>query len=138
MKIVTMWLKPAIVPLFFCIGSGVVFLLYLVLRSDDTLPKANAFIMGYTAFVILVALFFVSYDVVSVIQGSEDIVKNLQSRQHEYYNLIGPDMKTELLKTARALKPLEIPVGNFATFGFGVTEVIYEEILNQLLFLLTL
>ena len=112
--------------------------MYLVLRMRDTLPGTTVFIMGYTAFVILVAVFFVSYDIVSVIQGSEDIVKNLQSPQHGYYKMAGPEVKNGLLQAARALKPLEIPVGNFATFGFGVTQVMYEEVLNELLFLLTL
>ena len=66
----------------------------------------------------------------SVAQGSEEIVKNLQSRQHEYYRMMKPEVKAELLKTGKAIKPLEIPAGNFATFGFGVTRVVYEIILK--------
>ena len=114
-----------------------VFLLYLVLRNDS-LPTIVVLIMSYTAFVILLAIFFVSYDIVAIIQASEDVVQNLLNPQHEYYRDADPLVKAGLLKAARALKPVELPVGHFATFSFGVTQVIYEEILNQLLFLLSL
>ena len=52
--------------------------------------------------------------------------------------MIQPAVRAGLLKAATAPEPLGIPVESIVTFGFGVTQVIDEEILNQLLFLLGL
>ena len=136
-KIVVTWLQSALLPYLFCVGSSVVFMVYLVLRNQS-LPRVVGLIMTYTAVVILVSIFIVSLDVMAIIQASEGVVQNLLSPQHGYYRDADPIVKAGLLKAARALRPIELPIGHFAKFDLGVTQVMYEEMLNQLLFLLAL
>ena len=66
------------------------------------------------------------------------MLENLQSRTASYFYRLEPAEKKELMRRAKALQPVRIAMGEFAEVTMEVYMSILDEILNQLIFLLSL
>ena len=62
----------------------------------------------------------------------------LQSCTAAYYTRLDPPGKREVVRRSGALRPMCVPIGEFAEMSLEVMVTIWEELLSQLLFLLSL
>ena len=91
-----------------------------------------------TGAVTLGVVFWLSFDIVLVVRGSEEVLGKLRDfgvnwRETEVSDL----QRLRCLKTAKACRPLRVPVGIFGELSFDIPVIMWDEILNQLLFLLS-
>ena len=82
-------------------------------------------------------IFWISYDLVLLTRASEDILGELLSPDAEYLRPLSRETRIQLLKRAKAMNVIEFPVGEFAEFSLILPVSILEEIMSQVLFLLT-
>lgn len=114
------------------VGGGVVLCLYIPIKH----PEIPAILSGSFFVVGLVTqgvIFWTSYDIVQVIRASEQVMGQLHSissrnKQLEYLRYFS--------KRSKALWPVNLPIGSFGKFSIEVPIIMWDEILNQLLFLL--
>ena len=134
------WAKLMIVPTITSATSTIIISLYVTIRHED-LPiwlVPFFFYLGMTLFGIV---FWVAYQVILVIRGSEAIIRVLTAL--ELKDRTGRRMdvpmavKKYIVKRGRATRPLNYRIGEFMEFSLDVPIGIWDEILNQLLFLLT-
>lgn len=109
----------------------------------ETLPSVASVSIFYifypnTTFHSIFIIFWISYDLVALIRASEDIIGQLLSHDAEYLRQFSRETRIQLLKGARVMMVIEFPVGSFADFSLVLPVVTWEEIVNQVLFLLTL
>ena len=91
-----------------------------------------------TAFAFTFILFWACYELVLAIRDSEEILGQLRSMEAPYLRAMPIAVRVKALKRAKAMKPVEFPLGNFADFSVTVPVTVWEEIVNQVVFLLTL
>ena len=131
------WIKIVLTPAFFGIGGIVVLFLYVPLKHSELLPRLFNAGLVYLAAALVGIVVWLTTDSLGVTRSSESVIMCLQSKpsfQPKHLRLA----QLELLKRARALRPVTHPVGNFGSLTLNVPVVFVEEILNQLLFLLAL
>ena len=88
--------------------------------------------------IVLIICFWWSYDVVLLIRASEEVLEKLRSFDHNWReNGISDIQRLRYLKRAKACRPVGIPIGAFGEFSLDVPVIMWDEILNQLLFLLS-
>ena len=80
----------------------------------------------------------VLYDAVSAKRSADLVLANIQSRTSGCYQKLGRAGKPEFVKRARALQPLLFFIGVFTEITLDVVVSMWEEVFNQLLFLLSL
>ena len=67
----------------------------------------------------------------------DEVLGKLQSRTAEYFCQLELAEKKEMMRRAKALQPVRIAMGGFAEITMEVYMSIWDEILNQLLLLLS-
>ena len=82
-------------------------------------------------------IFWHSYDMLQVVQASEDVLGELSQHQATYFNGMARAQRLELMKRSKAMRPLVFYIGN-SEFSIGLPINTWDEILNQVLFLLSL
>ena len=92
----------------------------------------------YAAASLMFIVFWLSTDVVAITRKSEDLVGTLRSETSECFMSLPKNEKKACLKRAKSLRAVEIPVGNFGEFSLNVPIRMWDKILNQVLFLLSL
>ena len=132
-----MLIRPVLTPVLFCAGFVVVFDVYTILRVPQA-PFVVSVVILYTCVVVLHSIYFHSEFAVAIIQASEDVIRNLGSREHQIFRAMPVDVRKMHLARMRSLRPLQFPVGHFATFSFHVTKVMFDQILSHLVFVLSL
>ena len=132
------YMKYMIVPILFVASGGVVVLLYITIRPYDLhvmiycwFPLAGVSVMGI--------VLWTCYDVVIVKRLADELLGRLQEMKClKFFGQLEKERQMEMLRRGRALRPLSLRVGEYADFSFTVTYNIWDEILNQLLLLLSL
>ena len=89
------------------------------------------------AFDAMFAVSWLVYDGVMVKRTGETVLGKLQSQSEPFYWRLSLDQRKELSRRARALRPVKLSFGNFADASLEVLANIWDEVFNQLLFLLT-
>ena len=85
----------------------------------------------------MLVVFWLCYDIVLITRESEYIKAQLWSYEAPYARLMPKSEMTCAMKRAKALRVIEIPVGNFSDISIDLPIAIWDEILNQVLFLLS-
>ena len=132
------YMKNMIAPILFVASGGVVALLYVTIRPSGLhvliycwFPLAGVSVMGI--------VLWTCYDFVIVKRLADEVLGRLQDvKCQRFYRQLEKGRQMEMLRRGRALRPLSLRVGEYADFSFTVTYNIWDEILNQLLFLLSL
>ena len=91
-----------------------------------------------TGVVLLFQIFGFAYDVVCVQQDSEEIVEKLQGLASPSLRALTLEEKRKVLKRSKAVTPLPFRVGAFTDYSLVVPLAAWDEIWNQLFFLLSL
>ena len=133
------WMRYVIAPIIFLVASAVLALLYVTFRPSG-LPFLVYCWFPLVGVVIMFLLTWQFYDAVVVKRSTEEVLSRLQSRTSGYYQHVmhQPAAKAEFMRRCRALQPIRLTIGDFTEFTLEVVMNIWEEVLNQLLFLLSL
>ena len=135
-RVVHNWLKFMLPPTISGVSTAVIVTTFVSIRYTE-LPLIFYVFYPNSAFNLMFILFWMCYDMVRLIRASEYIIGQLLSHDAEYLKSMPRAVRIQVLKTARAMKPLEFPLGDFAEFSLNLPVTIWEEILNQVLFLLS-
>ena len=119
------------------IGAGNVILLYLAVRPSGLPPLIHYWVPLF-AFGGVIILSWLWYDVVTLKREADEVKENLQARTHEFLRDLGPSQRKYLARRARALRPFYFTIGQFSDMTLEGLVGVWDEILNQLLFLLSL
>ena len=122
----------------FSIGGAIVLSLYFPLKHSEIIPGYLSAGFAYLGAGLLVTVIWLCIDVlVNVNKASEDVISKLRSMPSSPRNPLEKLRLKGVLKRAKALTPLTVPIGDFGTMSLDVPVVFVEEIINQLLFFLT-
>ena len=118
-------------------GLAIVLAFYMTIRHTDV-PLYIYCMFPYIGALFTVMLFDMCYDGMLVIRAAEGSLHTLRSTEMQYFLRIPIDERMAMIKRAKALRPAFFSVGNFTEFTMDVPVGAWDEIVNQLLFLLTL
>lgn len=90
-----------------------------------------------TAVSLMLILFWSYYEMLLITRGCEEILGQLLSYEAPYLQSVPKAQRTLVMKRAKAMRVIEFPLGDFADTSLSVAIAIWDEIVNQVLFLLT-
>lgn len=93
--------------------------------------------LGYAGATEFANVFWTSYQIISVVRASEEVIEALRSTVTDGYSRAPPELRKYIVKKGKATRALYYRVGNFSDFSLDVPVGIWDEIINQLLFLLS-
>ena len=131
------WLYYVLPPVILGVGSGIVLLLYLS-ANPKGIPPFLHYGVPLIAFGTLLTMSWLWYDIVFIQRESDEAMENLRTKTHKFLWDLEPCQRKYLFRSGRALRPVGITIGQFADMTFEGLVGVWEEILNQFLFLLSL
>ena len=135
--ILDVWYKLVVPPSLFDGGVIIVLASYLTMRHTD-LPWYMYYWFPYLTVLFSVMMFALCYDGVVVIRSSEGTLGTLRSTEKQYFLRLPIEEKKSMIRRGKALRPAFFSVGNFTEFNMDVPIGMWDEMVNQLMFLLTL
>ena len=131
------WMRYLLAPAIFLWCAAITVLLYVTFRPSG-LPLLVYYWFPLVALVSVFIITWLFYDAVGTKRGADEVLANLQSRTAGYYRRLGPAQKRELLRRSRAIQPVYLDIGQFTEISLEVPMNLWDEVINQLLFLLSL
>ena len=111
--------------------------MYIGVRHTE-LPWYLYWVFWLAGVGVLLQIFGVGYDVMLAKEDSEGIVGQLQSSAGAPLQIFSLDEKRKILKRSKAMTGLQFGIAGLANYSWAVPLGAWDEILNQLLFLLSL
>ena len=130
------WLKFMLPPTIFGVSLTVIVTTFVSIRYTE-LPFMYYIFFANTAFTLMLIIFWLCYDALLITRDSEDIMSQLLSFEAPYLRSVSKAGRIRVMKRAKAMRVIEFPIGEFADFSISLPIVLWEEILNQVLFLLS-
>ena len=118
-------------------GVVAVFGLYTSMRHTQ-LPPFIYFLFPVLSGAAVWNIFDLCHDGMLAIWASEDSLHRLRSAMNEHLRQLSVAEKRGVLKRAKALRPAFFHLGHFTQFSIDVPVETWDEIVNQMVFLLTL
>ena len=123
-------------------GATIVFSSYVTARHTE-LPLYIYWMFPYISVSYSLITFDLCYDGILTIRASEGSLGLLRSKEKQYFRGLSVEERRFRNKTAMALRPVFFNVGDFADYDdsrrlMELPITVWDEMLNQLLFLLTL
>ena len=131
------WIKFMVVPALFAWCVGILFVLYVTCRPSG-LPLLVYGSFPLIAGVSMIVITWLCYDAVLAKRGADEAKEKLQSRTAPYFQRLTQADKVLAMRRARAFQPVCVAFGEFAEVTLDVPVSIWDEVINQLLFLLSL
>ena len=135
-KISYNWLKFMLPPTIFSVSLTVIVTTFVSIRYTE-LPFMYYIFFANTALTLMLIIFWLCYDALLITRDSEEVMSQLLSFEVPYLRSTPKAGRIRIMKRAKAMRIVEYPVGEFADFSISLPIVLWEEILNQLLFLLS-
>ena len=135
-RISSVWLKFMLPPTIVSVSLAIIVSTFVSIRYTE-LPLCYYVYFPNSAFTLMVNIFWLGYDGVLITRDSEGILGQLRSSQAPYLRSVPKHVRTLVMKRVRAMRVLEFRVGDFANFSVNVPISIWDEILNQVVFLLS-
>ena len=129
--------KLVVPPGMFNGGPTIVLTWFLTMRYSEV-PWYIYMWFPYVAALFTVVLFALCYDGILAIRASEESLSTLRSMEKQYFLRMPIQERKAMIRRAKAFRPAFFSVGNFTEFNMDVTIGVWDEIVNQLMFLLTL
>ena len=136
-RVVQTWMKFMLPPTLSGVSLAVIITTFVSIRYTE-LPLIFYIFYPNTAFNLMLIIFWMCYDTVLVVRASEDVMGQLLSHDVEYLRHMPRAQRNQVLKRAKGMKFLEFPIGDFSEFSLNLPVNVWDEILNQVVFLLTL
>ena len=111
--------------------------IYISIRHTD-IPVFIYCLFAYTTVLFLVELFDLCRDQMLAVRASENALSRLRSTVHRYLSRLPMKERMRIAKAGKALHPAFFSVCNYTQFNVNVPVGVWEETLNQTVFLLTL
>ena len=131
------WAKFILPLTIFGLSVTVILTGFISIRYAAELPFIYYMFFANTAVSLLVLIFWSCYEGLLITRGSEDVLSKLLSNEAPYLRSMEKTERIVVMKRAKAMRMIEIPIGNFADFSMSVPVGIWDEIVNQILFLLS-
>ena len=131
------WLYYFLGPIILGVCSGIVLMLYISVRQSG-LPPMLHYCMLPLAFGTIMAVSWLWYDVVTMNREADVVIESLQSRSHRFLRDLEPSGRAHLFRKARALRSVHLTIGQFSDITLEGLVGIWDEVVNQLMFLLSL
>ena len=135
-RVYTTWLKFQLPPTILSVSVAVIITAFVSIRYTD-LPLILYIFYPNTAFNLMLIVFWLCYDCVRVTRASEEIIGRLQSENAGYFRPFPRAERIQVLKRAKIMKEFEFPLGTYSEVTLNLPIAMWEEILNQVLFLLS-
>ena len=119
------------------VATTIIVCFYVSIR-DSELPLIIYILFLIAGVTMFFWLFWYAYQVVMMVRVAEEIVGIFTAAPYKHYKELLREEKKYLMRKGRATRPLGYRMGNFADFSLDVPVATWEEIVNQLLFLLSL
>ena len=133
----SVYIQIVMVPVVLCGSLGIIFATFLGLRHGD-LPTLIYVFNAVSGPAGMLLLFGQIYEGVCVVRASDEIVAELLATDRPYLQGMTKRKKMAVLKRAEAFRAVSLPIGSFGHFSMHVVQGLWEEILNQILFLFSL
>ena len=130
------WMKVLLVPTIISATSTIIICFYVTVRHSNV-PAWVFLTFIYVGVTIFGIVLLLSYQLMLGIHASESSIGVLASTDGEDYRDLPLSLKKYVLKRGKATRPLRYRVGELMDFSWEVPIGIWDEILNQLLFLLS-
>jgi len=111
--------------------------LYIAIRHTD-IPFVIYMVYAFTCVFVGLWITVISLYVADVRIESEGVIANLRTGNYLVNTGLTPDERLGILKRSRAHRLLRVSVGQYSDYTVDVLVGLWDEILNQLIFLLTL
>ena len=132
------WWSWGITGTIFSLSATVVLALYIGLRHTE-LPWYLYWIFWLAGPGVLLQLFATGHDCVFATEDSDEVVEKLRSPAGcPALGKLSLEERKKILKRSKALRGLHFGIAGFTNFTWAVPLGAWDEILNQLLFLLSL
>ena len=135
-RVYIVWIKFQLPPTILSVSVAVIITAFVSIRYTD-LPLILYIFYPNTASNIMLIVFWLCYDGVRLVRASEEIIGRLQSESAGYLRPLTRAGRSQVLKRAKVMKELEFPLGEFSEVTLNLPIAMWEEILNQVLFLLS-
>ena len=136
-RVVQTWMKFMLSPTLSGVSLAVIITTFVSIRYTE-LPLIFYIFYHNTAFNLMLIIFWMCYDTVLVVRASEDVMGQLLAHDVAYLRHMPRAQRIQALKRAKGMKVLEFPIGDFSEFSLNLPVNVWDEILNQVVFLLTL
>ena len=120
------------------VSLGVIVAAFISIHYMDQLPLYIYVFFPYVAFTLMLVIFWLCYDAVRLLRASQSVLSSLLAQDVQYMCGLSRAERLQLLKRARAIKELECPIGVFTEFSLSLPVNVWHEIINQVVFLLSL
>ena len=120
------------------VSLAVIVAAFISIRYTDQIPLYVYIFFPYIAFTLMLVIFWLCYDAVRIVRASQGVLSSLLTQDVEYMRGLSRVGRLEVLKRARAMKELECPIGEFTEFSLSLPVNVWHEIINQVIFLLSL
>ena len=122
---------------YFSLSTTVILAMYIGLRHTE-LPWYLYWVYWLAGVGVLLQLFGTGYDIICAKEDSEEIVGRLQSPATAGLQRLPLEERRKILKGSKAMTGLQFDIAHLAQYSWAVPLGAWDEILNQLLFLLSL
>ena len=136
-KLLDLWYKFVVPKGFVNAGLAIVMSAYVSIRHTELPPLLYAY-FPYSTVVVAVVAFGLCYDGILIIRASEETLGRLKFLDSENVMALSRADRLAVIRRVKALRPAYFSVGDFTGFNMGVPIGVWDEIINQLVFLLTL
>ena len=131
------WMKFMLPPTFLSISVAIIIAALISVRFTE-LPFHFYIIFPFLAFMGMFSIFWMAYDIVLITRDSEYMRGQLLSHESTHLRRMSKYERTRVVMRAKAMRVTEFPVGNFADFSLNLPIAVWDEVVNQVLFLLSL
>ena len=135
-RVCYVWVKFMLPATIFSVSLTTIVTTFISIRYTE-LPFMYYIFFVNTAFTLMLIIFWLCYDLVLITRDSEGILSQLLSYEAQHLRHMPKAIKTQVMKKARAMRVIEFPIGDFADFAISLPIAIWEEIVNEVLFLLS-
>ena len=118
-------------------GIGIVMMTFLSLRNFN-MPTFLFLCVSSTALAGSLVMFGQIYEAVCITRASQAIISRMLSAEELDLKLMTKSERDEIMRRAKAFRLVQAPIGDFGYVSMSVFMACCEEILSQVLFLLSL
>ena len=136
LRVYSTWLKFQLPPTIFSLSVGVIITAFVSIRYTDLQFILYCFYVNTTCNLMLI-VFWVCFDAIHIVRVSEDIIGRLQSGHEGHIRSLPRAVRIQVLKRAKILKRIKFDVGDFTELTLNLPMAMWEEIMNQVLLLLS-
>ena len=132
------WIKLMVVPAMATATSAIIICFYVTIRHQEVPPWLVP-LFTYVGVSLFGTVFWITYQAMLVIRTSEAIIGALTTVDDPMLGSMRVPLTLQkyIAKRGKATRPLNIRIGAFMEFSLDVPIGIWDEILNQLVFLLS-